>query len=53
MVHLAVNGLAAGPAGLPVLGLLGVGLGSALVAWATGIAVPQRNRGRQQADPVP
>jgi hypothetical protein len=53
MVQLAVNGLAAGPAGLPVLGLVGVGLGSALVGWATGIGMPQGDRRRHQADPVP
>lgn len=53
MLQLAINGLAAGPAGLPVLGLAGVGLGSALVGWATGVAAPQGNRRRQPADAAP
>lgn len=44
MVQLAVNGLGAGPAGLPVLGLLGFGAGSALVAWSTGVGVPVHSR---------
>lgn len=37
MLQLAVNGLADGPAGVPLLGLVGLGVGSVLVAWATGV----------------
>ena len=37
MVQLAVRGLGAGPAGLPAFGMLGVGAGAALLAWATGL----------------
>ena len=37
MVQLAVSGLGAGPAGLPVLGLLVLGVGASLVAFSTGI----------------
>ncbi len=44
MLQLAVRGLGAGPAGLPVLGLLGLGAGSALVAWSTGVGVPASPR---------
>jgi len=40
MVRFAVSGLGAGPAGLPVLGLLGFVAGSALIAWSTGVGMP-------------
>jgi hypothetical protein len=52
MVRLAVDGLAAGPAGLPVLGLVAFGLGSALVGWATGMGLPWPARGGASAGPV-
>lgn len=45
MVQLAINGLGAGPAGLPVLGLLGFGAGAALLATTTGVR-PTPGRGR-------
>lgn len=45
MVQLAVRGLGAGPAGLPVVGLLGLGTGAALLAWSTGV-YRARHRGR-------
>lgn len=44
MVWLTVNGLGAGPAGLPVLGLLGFGVGAGLLACSTGLV-----RGRPQS----
>ena len=42
MVQLAVGGLGAGPAGVPLLGLLGLGAGSVLLAWSTGISGSDR-----------
>jgi hypothetical protein len=53
MVQLAVNGLAAGPAGVPLVGLVGFGAGAGLVGVATGMrALPVSGR-RQSADPLP
>ena len=52
MLQLAVNGLAAGPAGLPVLGLVAFGVGSAVVGWATGMGVAGVSRSSHPADPT-
>jgi hypothetical protein len=51
MLQLAINGLADGPAGVPLLGLLGFGVGSVLVAWASGIGTPMRAPRRDSARP--
>ncbi len=49
MVQLAVNGLGAGPAGVPILGLVGFGSGAMLIAWATGMGLPRVPRSREPA----